>query len=54
MALGYALQFVGHLVEGNDMGEWVAIKRVLGLPYVSISSRWQQEAGPERQERSRS
>jgi hypothetical protein len=38
--LGYLLQYVGHVVEGNDVGEWAAIKRLLGLPYVSISPRW--------------
>ena len=38
---GYVLQYVGHRVEGNDVGEWAAIKRLLGLPYVSISPRWQ-------------
>lgn len=32
--LGYGLQYLGHLIEGNDVGEWVAIKRLLGLPYV--------------------
>jgi hypothetical protein len=42
LVLGYALQYLGHLVEGNDVGEWAAIKRLLGLPYVSISPRWQQ------------
>jgi hypothetical protein len=42
--LGYVLQFVGHCVEGNDLGEWAGIKRLLGLPYVSIAPRWQQEA----------
>jgi hypothetical protein len=35
--LGYVLQYVGHRVEGNDLGEWAGIKRLLGLPYVSIS-----------------
>jgi hypothetical protein len=40
--LGYLLQYVGHRVEGNDVGEWAGIKRLLGLPYVSISPRWQQ------------
>jgi hypothetical protein len=39
--LGYLLQYVGHRVEGNDVGEWAAIKRLLGRPYVSISPRWQ-------------
>jgi hypothetical protein len=37
---GYALQFVGHQVEGNDVGEWAGIKRLLGLPYVSISPKF--------------
>jgi Protein of unknown function (DUF962) len=40
--LGYVLQYIGHRVEGNDLGEWAGIKRMLGLPYVGISPRWQQ------------
>ena len=40
---GYLLQWVGHLVEGNDVGEWAAIKRLLGMPYVGISPRWNPE-----------
>ena len=39
--LGYLLQYLGHAVEGNDVGEWAAIKRMLGLPYVGIAPRWQ-------------
>ena len=38
--VGYLLQWIGHRVEGNDVGEWAAIKRLLGLPYVGISPRW--------------
>ena len=38
--LGYLLQWIGHLAEGNDLGEWAAIKRLCGLPYVGISPRW--------------
>jgi hypothetical protein len=38
--LGFVLQWVGHLAEGNDVGEWAAIKRLLGWPYVGISPRW--------------
>jgi hypothetical protein len=38
---GYVLQYVGHCVEGNDLGEWAGIKRLLGMPYVSIAPRWQ-------------
>lgn len=35
--VGYVLQWMGHLFEGNDMGEWAGIKRMLGLPYVAIA-----------------
>jgi hypothetical protein len=42
--IGYLLQYIGHRVEGNDVGEWAAIKRIFGLPYVSISPRWQKAA----------
>jgi uncharacterized membrane protein YGL010W len=41
--LGYFLQWVGHQFEGNDLGEWAAIKRLLGLPYVGIAPRWKPE-----------
>ena len=37
---GYALQCLGHLVEGNDLGEWAGVKRFLGLPYVAIAPRY--------------
>jgi hypothetical protein len=39
--LGYVLQYIGHRAEGNDVGEWAAIKRLCGLPYVAIAPRWQ-------------
>jgi hypothetical protein len=42
-ALGYLLQYIGHLAEGNDLGEWAAIKRLLGWPYVGIAPRWNPE-----------
>ena len=42
--LGYLLQWVGHRAEGNDVGEWAAIKRLLGLPYVAVSPRWDSQA----------
>ncbi len=44
LVLGYLLQYAGHAVEGNDVGEWAAIKRMLGLPYVGIAPRWQHPA----------
>ena len=40
--LGYLLQYIGHSVEGNDLGEWAGIKRLLAWPYVSIAPRYQQ------------
>ena len=40
VVLGYVLQYLGHRAEGNDLGEWAAIKRMLGLPYVGVSPRW--------------
>lgn len=30
---GYALQLIGHAVEGNDAGEVVFVKKKLGMPY---------------------
>jgi hypothetical protein len=42
--LGYVLQWIGHLVEGNDLGEWAGIKKMLGWPYVAVSPRY---ANPE-------
>lgn len=41
--LGYLLQWIGHCFEGNDLGEWAAVKKLLGLPYVGISPRWNPE-----------
>ena len=42
IVIGYLLQYIGHRAEGNDLGEWAGIKRLLGLPCVAISPRWQQ------------
>lgn len=36
---GYALQFVGHAIEGNDAGELIVFKRLLGRPYVAVVPR---------------
>jgi len=38
--LGYALQFLGHAIEGNDVGELIPIKRLLGLRTVPISPKY--------------
>ncbi len=35
--IGYLIQFLGHLLEGSDPGEIVAIKRKLGWPYVEFA-----------------
>lgn len=43
IVLGYLLQWIGHRAEGNDVGEWAALKRLLGLPYVGIAPRWNPE-----------
>ncbi len=31
---GFALQFVGHYLEGTDPGEVIYFKRLFGVPYV--------------------
>ncbi len=35
---GYLLQWIGHLIEGNDVGELIPIKRALGLRVVAIAN----------------
>jgi len=37
---GYGLQWLGHRIEGNDMGEVILIKRWRGWPYVAVSPRY--------------
>jgi hypothetical protein len=45
--LGYLLQFVGHKIEGNDVGELIPLKRLLGMPVVPVSPRYQRaDANP--------
>ena len=48
LVVGYLLQWIGHLVEGNDVGEWAGIKKMLGLPYVGIAPRYLQKS-PDRE-----
>lgn len=38
---GYLLQWIGHQVEGNDVGELIPLKRMLGLPVVAIAPQYQ-------------
>ena len=40
LVLGYFLQWVGHRVEGNDVGELIPFKRMLGLPVVAIAPQY--------------
>lgn len=37
---GYVLQYIGHRLEGNDMGEVVLVKKLLGRPYLAVSPRY--------------
>ena len=40
IAAGYLLQWLGHQVEGNDVGEFIPVKRLLGLPVVAIAPQY--------------
>jgi len=46
LAAGYALQWFGHMWEGNDMGEVILLKRALGRPYVAVSPRYARAENP--------
>jgi hypothetical protein len=37
IVLGYLFQWLGHRIEGNDVGEFIPVKRLLGLPVVAIA-----------------
>jgi len=34
--VGYALQFAGHAIEGNDAGEAILVKKIFGMPSIDI------------------
>ncbi len=40
LLLGYLLQWIGHKIEGNDLGELILVKRWLGRPYIAIAPRY--------------
>jgi hypothetical protein len=40
LTVGYLLQWIGHILEGNDMGEVILVKKLLGRPYVAVSPRY--------------
>ncbi len=37
IVFGYVVQWIGHRTEGNDVGELIPLKRLLGLPVVAIA-----------------
>jgi len=39
LAGGYLLQWIGHRIEGNDMGEVILIKRAMGRPYIAVAAK---------------
>lgn len=41
--VGYLLQWLGHKIEGNDMGELILIKKWLGRDYVAVSTRFRSD-----------
>lgn len=41
---GYVLQWIGHIIEGNDVGEIIPIKKMLGLPYVAIAPKYAEKS----------
>jgi|YNPBryunderm2012_1023409.scaffolds.fasta_scaffold57042_1 hypothetical protein len=43
---GYFLQWVGHRIEGNDVGELIPLKRLLGLPVVAIAPQYRKDHPP--------
>ncbi len=43
---GYLLQWVGHRIEGNDVGEFIPVKRLLGLPIVAVAPQYAANPSP--------
>lgn len=39
LVAGYLPQWLGHRLEGNDMGEVILVKKLLGRPYVAVVER---------------
>ena len=46
IGVGYFLQWVGHMVEGNDVGELIPVKKALGLPVVPIAPQYRKPNPP--------
>jgi hypothetical protein len=45
IVLGYVLQWLGHRVEGNDVGEFIPVKRLFGLSVIAIAPQYQATTG---------
>ena len=45
--LGYLLQYIGHRIEGNDVGELIPFKKWLGWPVVAIAPQFLSPISPE-------
>jgi len=41
VAVSYVLQWIGHRIEGNDMGEVILLRRWRGRPFVAVSAKYQ-------------
>lgn len=44
VTVSYILQWIGHRIEGNDMGELILVKKWIGKPYVAVSPRYDRPA----------
>ncbi len=40
LMIGYLLQWLGHRIEGNTMGEWIVVCKLLGRPYVAVAPQY--------------
>jgi hypothetical protein len=45
LVASYTLQWIGHRIEGNDMGEVILIKKWLHRPYVAVAPRYRKPPG---------
>lgn len=43
LLFSYVVQWIGHLIEGNDMGEIIVIKKALGLPYIAVAPQYRDD-----------
>jgi len=50
IVVGYILQWFGHRIEGNDVGEIILFKKMLGLPYVAVSPKYARPAAKDSRE----